>query len=145
LAEVEVDVETGQVTVLCIIAAHDVGRAINPLGVIGQIEGGVVMGMGLGLKEELPMAEGQPLITDFSGYHIPNSEELPDIRAIIVQKPASEGPYGAKGIGEIPSIPTAAAITNAIYQACGVRLYRIPATPERVLEALAAHDPDIYR
>ena len=136
-AEVEVDPATGEVTVLRVIAAHDVGQAINPLGVIGQVEGGVVMGAGLALTEDLPMRDGLPLATNLAQYRIPTVEEVPEILPIIVEDPAQEGPYGAKGIGEIPSIPTAAAIANAIHAACGARVYEIPATPERVREASA--------
>jgi xanthine dehydrogenase molybdenum-binding subunit len=135
-AEVEVDLDTGEVKVLRVIAAHDVGRAINPLAVQGQIEGGVVMGLGLALKEELPAVGGIPAASDFAHYHIPTVEDAPEITPIIVEEPFSAGPYGAKGVGEITSIPTAPAILNAIYNACGARLYEIPATPERVLAAL---------
>lgn len=136
-AEVEVDVATGEVRVLQVIAAHDVGKAINPLGVRGQIEGGVVMGMGLGLTEELPMEGGQPLATNLGQYKLVRAPDKPEIVPLIVEAPIETGPYGAKGVGEIPSIPTAAAIANAIYAACGARVYAIPATPERVLAALA--------
>ncbi len=137
LAEVEVDTETGAVRVLRVIAVHDVGRALNPLGVLGQIEGGVVMGMSLALREEFPQEKGVPLITDLAHYHLPTAADVPEIVPVIVEEPVVAGPYGAKGIGEIPSIPTAPAILNAIYHACGARLYALPATPERVLAALA--------
>lgn len=135
-AEVEVDLDSGEVKVLRVIAAHDVGKAINPLAVQGQIEGGVVMGLGLALKEELPAVGGIPTVTDFAHYHLPTAEDAPEIMPLIVEDPFSAGPYGAKGVGEITSIPTAPAILNAIYNACGARLFEIPATPERVLAAI---------
>ncbi|MGA9348046.1 MAG: molybdopterin cofactor-binding domain-containing protein [Anaerolineae bacterium] len=135
-ALVEVDINTGQVEVLKVIAAHDVGRALNPLAVAGQIEGGVVMGLGIALQEEFVMEDGVPKTTSLAKYKIPSIERTPEIVPIIVEDKASEGPYGAKGIGEIPSIPTAPAIINAIYHATGVCLYSLPATPKRILAAL---------
>ena len=135
-ALVEVDINSGQVKVLKVIAAHDVGRALNPLAVAGQIEGGVVMGLGLALQEEFVMEEGVPKITSLARYKIPSIKRTPEIVPIIVEDKASAGPYGAKGIGEIPLIPTAPAIINAIYNATGVRIYSLPATPKRVLAAL---------
>jgi xanthine dehydrogenase molybdenum-binding subunit len=135
-ALVEVDTDSGQVEVLKVIAAHDVGRALNPLAVAGQIEGGVVMGIGIALQEEFVMEEGVPKTTSLAKYRIPSIERTPQIVPIIVEDEASAGPYGAKGIGEIPSIPTAPAIINAIYNATGVRIYSLPATPKRVLAAL---------
>ena len=135
-ALVEVDTDTGDVEVLKVIAAHDVGRALNPLAVAGQIEGGVVMGLGIALQEEFVMEEGVPTSTSLARYKIPTIERTPEIVPIIVEDKASEGPYGAKGIGEIPSIPTAPAIINAIYNATGIRIYSLPATPKKVLDAL---------
>jgi selenium-dependent xanthine dehydrogenase len=135
-ALVEVDINTGRVKVLKVIAANDVGRALNPLAVAGQIEGGVVMGLGIALQEEFVMEEGVPKSTSLAKYKIPSIERTPEIVPIIVEDKASEGPYGAKGVGEIPSIPTAPAIINAIYNASGVRIYSLPATPKKVLDAL---------
>jgi xanthine dehydrogenase molybdenum-binding subunit len=135
-AEVEVDVETGEVRVLRVIAAHDVGKAINPLGVEGQLEGGVLMGLGYALMEELGLDEGLVRNDNFARYKVPTIEQRPRITPLIVESPAAAGPYGAKGVGEITSIPTAPAITNAIHAAVGVRITRLPATPERVREAL---------
>lgn len=137
-AEVEVNVRTGEVRVRRVIAAHDVGRALNPIAVSGQIEGGVVMGIGQALLEELVLHQGVPQNTNLRTYRIPTVTDVPEIVPILVEDPAADGPYGAKGVGEIPSIPTAAAIINAIYHACGARVYRLPATPERVREALSA-------
>ena len=135
-AEVEVDIEIGQVRVLRVIAAHDVGRAINPLGVEGQLEGGVLMGLGYALQEELELDEGRVVNDTFARYKVPGIEQRPQIMPIIVESPAAAGPYGAKGVGEITSIPTTPAITNAIHAATGVRITRLPATPARLLEAL---------
>ena len=135
-ALVEVDINTGQVEVLKVIAAHDVGRALNPLAVAGQIEGGVVMGIGIALQEEFVTEDGIPKSTSLAKYKIPSIERTPEIVPIIVEDEASEGPYGAKGIGEIPSIPTAPAIINAIYNATGVRIYSLPATAKKVLAGL---------
>jgi len=135
-AQVEVNIRTGEVKVLRIIAAHDVGRAINPLAVRGQIEGGVVMGMGHALMEEIVMQEGKLQTTNLRSYRLPRSVDMPEIIPVIVEAPAPEGPYGAKGVGEIPSIPTSPAIANAIYNACGARVYSVPATKDQVLAAL---------
>ncbi len=132
-ALVEVDTNTGQVKVLKVIAANDVGRALNPLAVAGQIEGGVVMGLGFALQEEFVMEEGVPRSTSLARCKIPSIERMPEIVPIIVEDEASAGPYGAKGIGEISLIPTAPAIVNAIYNATGVRIYSLPATPKKIL------------
>jgi selenium-dependent xanthine dehydrogenase len=140
-ALVEVDTNTGQVKVLKVIAANDVGRALNPLAVAGQIEGGVVMGLGFALQEEFVVEEGVPKSTSLARNKIPSIERMPEIVPIIVEAKASEGPYGAKGIGEIPLIPTAPSIVNAIYNATGVRIYSLPATPKRVLDALEEASP----
>ncbi|NIS81673.1 MAG: molybdopterin-dependent oxidoreductase [Anaerolineales bacterium] len=125
-AEVEVDLETGEARVLRVIAAHDVGRAINPLGLQGQVEGGVVMGMGNALMESFIVEEGQVFTDRFARYRIPSIVHSPDIHSIVVEHPTREGPFGAKGIGELSSIPTTPAITNAIYNASGVRVKRLP-------------------
>jgi xanthine dehydrogenase molybdenum-binding subunit len=125
-AEVEVDLLTGEVTVLRVIAATDVGRAINPLGLQGQVEGGVVMGIGNALTERFIVEEGRVVTEGLSAYRIPSIQQVPEIVSIIVEDPTSEGPYGAKGVGEISSIPTTPAITNAIFNACGVRVKKLP-------------------
>ncbi|TEU13873.1 MAG: aldehyde oxidoreductase, partial [Anaerolineales bacterium] len=136
-AQVEVDVTTGEVKVLKVIAAHDVGRAINPMAVEGQLEGGVMMGLGYALTEEFKVEEGRVLSDSFAKYKVPRIRQLPEIVPIIVEHETADGPYGAKGVGEITSIPTTAAITNAIYAACGARVFSLPATPTRILAALA--------
>jgi len=135
-ALVEVDIETGQVEVLKVIAAHDVGRAINPQAILGQLEGGVMMGLGFALSEELQIKEGITENPDLARYRVPRIRHMPQVIPIFVEAETEEGPYGAKGVGEITSIPTAPAIINAIYAACGARITSLPATPEKVLEAL---------
>ena len=132
-AEVEVDTETGKVQVHKMVAAYDVGRAINPLSVEGQIEGGTIQGLGYGIMEELVHKDGTVLNPNLADYYIPTSKDIPEIKSIIVEYPGQLGPYGAKVIGEPPIVLPAAAIVNAIDHAIGVRLTEIPATPDRVL------------
>jgi CO/xanthine dehydrogenase Mo-binding subunit len=132
LAEVEVNVDSGEVRVLRVVAAHDVGRVINPQGVQGQIEGAVLMSLGAALMEEyLP-----GLSTGFSDYYLPTIRSAPEIEVLPVEVPSRWGPLGAKGLGEAATLPTAPAILNAIYHATGARVRQLPATPERVLAAL---------
>ncbi|MBN1755421.1 xanthine dehydrogenase family protein [bacterium] len=138
IAEVEVDIETGQVKVLKITAAHDMGKAINPLLVEGQIEGGALQGMGYGLMEEVLVDEGRIINPNFSTYIIPTVIDAPEFQPIIVEKPFRDGPYGAKGFGELPLMGVAPAVTAAISHALGITLHEIPATPERILEAIQA-------
>ncbi|MBE9479722.1 MAG: xanthine dehydrogenase family protein molybdopterin-binding subunit, partial [Chloroflexi bacterium] len=125
-AEVEVDLDTGEVQVLRVIAANDVGRVINPLGLRGQIEGGVMMGLGNALIEEFIVEDGYVFTDRMARYRIPSIVQAPEIIPIIVEHPTSEGPYGAKGVGEVSSIPTTPAITNAINNACGIRVRTLP-------------------
>lgn len=132
LAEVEVDTETGQVEVLRVVAACDVGKAINPAMVEGQIEGGVAMGLGYGLTEEIHEEDGYVTTRSLGDYMIPTSLDIPPITTHIVEEPASGGPYGAKGVGEPALIPTAPAVLNAIANALGVRVTELPASPERL-------------
>jgi CO/xanthine dehydrogenase Mo-binding subunit len=131
LAEVEVDIETGKVKVNRVIASHDVGKAINPKNVKGQITGGVAMGLGFALTEEFIPG----LTTSFFNYLIPTSKDIPEVIPIIVEDQEPSGPFGAKGVGEPALIPTAPAILNAIADAIGERIYDLPATLERVREA----------
>jgi CO/xanthine dehydrogenase Mo-binding subunit len=136
MAEVEVDTETGNVRVLRLVCANDVGRAINPMAVEGQMEGGAQMGLGYALTEELIVKEGRVLNPDFHDYRLFTSADMPKLETIIVETDDPQGPFGAKGVGEMGGTPTAAAIANAIYDAIGVRLTTVPMTPERVLRAL---------
>jgi nicotinate dehydrogenase large molybdopterin subunit len=131
LAEVEVDRETGEVTVSRIVVAQDVGKAINPASVIGQINGGVVMGLGMALTEEF--IPGQT--NSFFNYFVPTIRDIPEIVTLLVEEQEPTGPFGAKGVGEPCMIPTAAAILNAIANALGTRIYDLPATLERVRKA----------
>jgi CO/xanthine dehydrogenase Mo-binding subunit len=134
--EVEVDTETGAVTVLRHVACHDVGRSINPQSVEGQIQGGAVMGLGYGLMEEVVVERGVNLSTSLATYLIPTSLDVPDVEPLILESGEGKGPFGARGIGE-PSIgPPAAAVANALEDAIGVRITELPITPERVARAL---------
>lgn len=135
-AEVEVDMSTGKVTVLRMVCAHDVGRALSPTGVIGQVEGGVVQGLGYSLMEELIMEGGKLQNPSFVDYHIPKATDVPPIDVRVVETHDPDGPFGAKGIGEAPIIPVPAAVANAVADALGVRIRQIPMTPERVLAAI---------
>ncbi len=136
VAEVRVDTETGRVTVENIVAAHDCGRALNPLTVEGQIEGSVYMGMGQALQEEMVWQDGRLMNPTLLEYRIPSTLETPEIESIIVESIDPEGPFGAKEAGEGSLAATIPAIANAIYDAVGVRINSLPITPEKVLEAL---------
>lgn len=126
-AEVEVDLDTGEVKVLRVIGATDVGKAINPLGLQGQVDGGIIMGIGHALTEEFIIEEGHVFTDYLARYRMPSIKHIPqEIKSIIVEDPTRDGPYGAKGVGEISTMPTPPAIINAVYNACGVRLNRIP-------------------
>jgi xanthine dehydrogenase molybdenum-binding subunit len=131
-AEVEVNKLTGEVRVLKVISANDVGMAVNPLGLQGQVEGGVMMGLGNALTEEFIMSNGYVVTDRLARYRIPGIMLTPEITSIIVEHPTAEGPYGAKGVGEICSIPTTPAITNAIYNAVGVRIDKLPVDQELI-------------
>lgn len=135
-AKVEVDTETGQVTVLEYVAAQDVGRALNPVTAAGQIHGAVVNGLGYALHEELLLNQGHTLNATFADYRLPAADTTPAVHAIMVEQPSARGPYGARGIGESSVTPVAAAIANAIYDAVGVRVQSLPITPEKLLGAL---------
>ena len=137
VARVAVDPETGEVRVLDYVAAQDVGCAINPAEVEGQIHGGVTQGIGWALLEGLEYnEEGQPLTATLMDYAVPHSHDVPNISPIFIQIPSDLGPFGAKGVGEPPVIPVAAAIANAIYDAVGARVHTIPMTAERVYTAM---------
>ena len=131
-AEVEVNKLTGEVSVLRIISANDVGMAVNPLGLQGQVEGGVMMGLGNCLTEEFIVENGNVVTDRLARYRAPGIMLTPEITSIIVEHPIAAGPYGAKGVGEISSIPTTPAITNAIFNAVGVRVDKLPVDQEMI-------------
>jgi CO/xanthine dehydrogenase Mo-binding subunit len=138
VVEVEVDTDTGEARAVRVWSGHDAGRIVNPTTAEGQVEGGVLQGLGYALVEEHATREGRILNDQFSTYIIPTTLDTPDIEAILVEHEFPWGPYGAKGLGETPIIAVAPAVTAAIHHATGVRLSRIPATPERVFSALRA-------
>ena len=135
-AEVEVDTTTGEVRILKYVAVHDIGRAINMRRVEGQIQGAVAQGVGYALSEEVEVSGGVVSSTLFADYLIPTSADLPDIKAIGLELHPGKGPFGARGIGEPPIGPPPAALASAIQDAVGIRLRRLPMTPERILAAL---------
>lgn len=134
--EVEVDTETGKVKILKYVAAHDIGRAINPLLLEGQIEGGALMGIGFALSERLIYQNGYLKNGNFLDYKILTVRDAVPVETVIIETDEKEGPYGAKGIGEPGLVPSAPAIANAIYDAIGVRIKDLPITPEKILKAL---------
>ena len=140
VAEVEVDTETGEVAVLSIRSAYEVGRQVNPSLVRGQIVGGAWMAMSHALYETTepyyPLTDHSP--KDFSEYLMPGPAELPEIDCVVLEMPSSNGPYGVKGVGEMTANSPIPAIINAIYHACGVRIDDLPVTPEKILRGLGA-------
>lgn len=139
IAEVDVDDETGEVEVIRIVAAHDCGTPVNPTLVEGQVEGGIAMGIGFALQEEMLFdAKGRQINPNLTNYIMPTTLDMPEIEVDIVDSYDPTGPFGAKGVGEPSLVPTAAAILNAIYDAVGVRITSLPATSERVLAAIKA-------
>jgi xanthine dehydrogenase molybdenum-binding subunit len=133
---VKVDEETGKVKVLNYVAAHDVGRAINPMLLEGQVYGGVMMGLGYALSEQVILERGENMNPNFRDYKILTAKDVVPIEAPVLETHDKDGPYGAKGIGEPGCVPTAPAVANAIYNAVGVRIKDLPITPERVLAAI---------
>ena len=142
VAEVEVDTETGQVEVLSIKSAYEVGRQVNPALVEGQIRGGAVMGMSHTLYETTapyyPAIDHSP--GGFSDYLLPGPADLPEIESVVLEYPSANGPYGVKGVGEMTANAPIPAIVNAIYDAIGVRIVELPVTPEKILRALEEKD-----
>jgi CO/xanthine dehydrogenase Mo-binding subunit len=138
VAEVEVDTETGEVTVLSLKSAYEVGRQVNPALVEGQIRGGSLMGMGHALYETTapyyPAIDHSP--SGFSDYLLPGPADLPEIDSVVLEYPSANGPYGVKGVGEMTANAPIPAIVNAIYDAVGVRITELPVTPEKILRAL---------
>ncbi len=145
LARVQVERETGEIIVTDYVCFHDVGRAINPAEVRGQIYGGFAQGLSWSMFEELIWDDrGQPITASYMDYTFPKASQIPAIEPVICEYPSDAGPFGVKGIGEPPIIPVAGAVANAVFDATGVRLRRMPMTAERVWQALkekAGHDP----
>ena len=139
-ADVEVDESTGRIRVVDYVAAHDVGRAINPGATEGQIIGGVVMALGAVLGEELIHEGGRPVNPAMLNYPLPRAADVPDVRAVLVEGPEEAGPYDAKSAGELPVYPVAAAVANAVHDAVGIRLRHLPFTPDKVIAALDERD-----
>jgi CO/xanthine dehydrogenase Mo-binding subunit len=138
VAKITADPETGLISVDKYYSAQDVGRTINPLNCKGQIEGGIVFGLGYALTEEILSEGGTNLNANLWEYLLPTAPHVPELTVDLVEVPSTYGPFGAKGVGETPCIPVAAAIANALEDAQGVRVNQAPITPERVLEALRA-------
>ena len=137
-AEVEVDTNTGQVRVIRLTGAFDVGKAINPDFVEGQITGGSVMGIGWALTEDLIIEKGKTLNGSFTDYRLLRANDVPKLDSIIVESHEPTGPFGAKGVGEGSLVCVASAIANAVYDAVGVRIKDLPITPEKILARLDA-------
>jgi CO/xanthine dehydrogenase Mo-binding subunit len=139
IAEVDVDDETGEVEVIRIAASHDCGTPINPMLVEGQVEGGISMGVGFALQEEMLFdSQGRLINPNLTNYIMPTSLDMPKVEVDIVDSFDPTGPFGAKGVGEPTCVATAAAIMNAIHDAVGVRITSLPATAEKVHAALKA-------
>ena len=143
-ALVEVDLDVGTVKVLKIVSGTDIGRAINPLMLQGQIEGGIVMAMGNCLTESYIIEDGVPWSGLLARYKMPSIKHTPEIISHLIEHRAAEGPYGAKGVGEIPSINTTPAIANAVYNATGVRVYSIPVDQDALLRAMRAGETELF-
>ena len=137
-AVLEVEEATGKIEVLRVASAHDVGRALNPVGCEGQIEGGIHMGLGYCLTEELKLAEGRVLNPGFLDYKLLTAPDMPEIVISLIETVDEAGPFGAKGLGEAGTIPISAAVANAVTDAVGVRVTALPLTPERVFRAMRA-------
>jgi xanthine dehydrogenase molybdenum-binding subunit len=143
-ALVEVDLDTGEVHVLKVVSGTDIGRAINPLMLQGQIEGGIVMALGNCLTESFILEDGVPWSSLLARYKMPGIKHTPEIISHLIEHRASTGPYGAKGVGEIPSINTTPAIANAIYNATGVRIFSIPVDQDALLLALKKGATEVH-
>jgi CO/xanthine dehydrogenase Mo-binding subunit len=136
VAEVEVDEETGEVKVLNLVTSHDVGRILNPVGHQGQINGGIIAGLGYALMEELRVEDGRVTSLSLGDYKLPSIADLPPLQTVLVDAHAGVGPYDIKAIGEVPTTPVAPAIANAVYDAVGARIRELPITAEKVHAAL---------
>jgi CO/xanthine dehydrogenase Mo-binding subunit/CO/xanthine dehydrogenase FAD-binding subunit len=138
--EVEVDPGTGEIRILDYVAAHDIGRALNPTQVEGQVVGGVVQGLGAVLGEEMLQSHGRSITASYLGYPVPRAADVPRVRPLLIEGPEPAGPYDAKSVGEMSIVPPAAAVANAVYDAIGIRLRDLPFTPDKVLNALRERD-----
>ncbi len=138
--EVEVDTDTGKVAIIKAVCAQDVGRAVNPKLIEGQMDGGFAMGLGYALMEDINLSKGKMKHDRFSNYLIPTAMDIPDLEKLIIESPESTAPYGAKGIGEPVMLGVAPAVLNAIYDAVGVRMTTIPVTPDNLLVAIKEMD-----
>jgi 4-hydroxybenzoyl-CoA reductase subunit alpha len=141
VAQVTVDIETGEIVVEKLWLAHDVGQSINPLLVAGQVEGGAYMGYGEAVMEQQIFRKGRHKIPSLLDYKLPATVDTPEIETILVEVPDLEGPFGAKEAGQGPLNPVIPAITNAVFDAVGVRIDEVPITPDKVLKALKASVP----
>ena len=140
LAEVDVDLDTGEVAVRSVVAADDVGRVIHPVLAEGQVEGGTLQAVGYATIEEIKLREGRYLNDRLATYLIPTALDAPSISTILVEAPFTAAPHGAKGLGELPMDVGAPAVVAAIHDATGVWIHELPATPERILAATGALD-----
>ena len=140
IAEVEVDLKTGKVTILNFAAAHDVGKAINPMAVEGQLEGALVQGAGYGLMEDMVGVDGRIYNPNFLNYRLPTILDISPMNIMMVESNDPVGPYGAKGVAEPALVATAPALANAVYDAVGVRITSLPVTPQKILAALKAKE-----
>jgi nicotinate dehydrogenase medium molybdopterin subunit len=137
IAEVQVDPETGQVILKQMVSAHTTGKVINPLMHQGQIDGGVVFGLGYALQEEILFDNGKIVTTNFGEFKIPNIMDIPPLKTSVIENvPHGPGPYNSLAIGEVANTPTAAAVANAVADACGVRITDLPITAQKVYDAL---------
>jgi CO/xanthine dehydrogenase Mo-binding subunit len=136
VAEVEVDPATGQVTVKKLTTVHDAGRVLNRLTYQGQVDGGVVTGLGFALMEEIPLIDGKIVTANLGDFKIPNAADVPKLTTVLMESSTGPVPFQGKAIAEIPNVPTAAAVANAIADAVGVRTFDLPLTAEKVYAAL---------
>jgi CO/xanthine dehydrogenase Mo-binding subunit len=136
VAEVEVDSNTGRVRVLNLTTAHDTGTVLNHLTLTGQIEGGIITGLGFALMEENPMIDGKIATLTMGESKLPCIADVPPLKTVLVESPTGPTPFGGKAIAENPNVPTAAAIANAVADACGARIFDLPLSPEKVFWAL---------
>jgi CO/xanthine dehydrogenase Mo-binding subunit len=137
VAEVQVDAETGILRINRLITAHDVGTVINPLTHQGQIDGGIIQGLGFATMEEMTKEEGKILTLSLGDYRVPCTKDVPELKTVLVKDPAGPGPFAAKSIGENSIVATAAAIANAVDDALGIRIFDLPVTAEKIFFALS--------